>query len=62
LALTGKRLFSGIRNQKPAKTLQDFCNKILSLFINYLPPFIFPQGGNDLLLPPWGKAGKGVTS
>jgi phosphoribosyl-ATP pyrophosphohydrolase/phosphoribosyl-AMP cyclohydrolase len=24
------------------------------------PPFIFPQGGNDLLLPLWGKVGKGV--
>jgi len=27
---------------------------------SFLPPFIFPQGGKVLSLPPWGKARKGV--
>jgi hypothetical protein len=34
----------------------------LTFSFQFEPPFIFPQGGKvKPLLPPWGKAGKGVT-
>jgi len=34
---------------------------IWKLKLYFHPLSYFPQGGNDLLLPPWGKVGKGVT-
>jgi hypothetical protein len=40
--------------------LHNFGNKFV--FIQFIPPFIFPQGGKvKPLLPLWGKAGKGVN-
>jgi hypothetical protein len=34
--------------------------QIYSIQCGFIPPFIFPQGGKVLFLPPWGKARKGV--
>jgi hypothetical protein len=34
----------------------------LVLFNDYYPLSYFPHGGKVLLLPPWGKVGKGVLN
>jgi hypothetical protein len=34
--------------------------RVHSIQCGFLPPFIFPQGGKVLFLPPWGKARMGV--
>jgi hypothetical protein len=42
--------------------LPDLANKKLVLSNDYYPLSNFPQRGKVLLLPPWGKVGKGVVN